>query len=139
MLSQYSVMSRAQFVADELNHTSIDKKNVKIYVSKYFDINKNLKFSVRLNEIGNRINELDTTMLFHVVNALSNRIYNSTSGGLMISTENKNIFWPRISNISLYYQRFCRLKKNERTDLATCVLMSACDKWSDDIREKADL
>jgi hypothetical protein len=130
MITYDQVLGWANTISSYLMKKTPSSKKNEIFVSIYKgEFGKSL-YSVRLNEFDNRINGLDLTKLFFLLDELVTREYKETVGGLKLSTVRPEIFWPKGGRIQGKFQRFCKMKTVSTNEIRKSVLFDVCESWA---------
>lgn len=130
MINHDQAINRAKFIVADLLKNNPTNQVKDIYVSNYNHESGIKKYSIRVNSIDNRINDLDLTLLFFVLDELVNRDYQVTPGGLKISSRKAEIFWPMHTGIQLKFYKFSKLKTIATNDTRKSILISECQDWA---------
>ena len=122
--------NRGMRYAEMLQAKSTRRKHNHIYISYYFT-GGNILFSVRYNEMNNRVNNLElTTMLFTVKELMKKDISDEMPRNFS--------FWPARSNglaaiystfVPYTYYKVHRMSSNDRPN----PLIARCKAWNDEI------
>lgn len=99
-----------------------------IYISTY-TVNGSQLFSIRLNEMSNRVNDVDFVTTMFLVNELCSASYHSTISGLKLRQGSFEIHWPGRLNIGRVFNTFTRENEKANSDLQKSLVMSLCEEW----------
>jgi hypothetical protein len=125
-----SMKSTAIARATKLKAESGSIKKNTVLVSKY-SVNGQMKYSVRHNEISNRINDLDFVELLFLVYELHSRPYFVTSSGLSLTNGHTEIIWPEKKSMVNLLSRFKTLTVTAISEERKAAAMKVCKDWSD--------
>jgi hypothetical protein len=123
-----TVADRAKFIAIDLIGKTASNIQHDIYISAYtFD--GETKYSIRLNEFDNRINDLEFTLAFFVADELTKRNYVTVRNGLNLTKAKTQMFWPRIRNIQNIFQKFSSAVAIANNELRQELVISKSNDW----------
>lgn len=102
-MTTYQELQRAcHGIATKLRMQSESKKKLNIYVSRYEAYGRTW-YSIRVNEMRNRKNQLTRAQMLMVLKELSSSIF-STSSGLLLFGGSSRIFWHEQDGASLRWE-----------------------------------
>lgn len=123
-----TVAERAKIIASDLIGKTASNIQHDIYVSVHtFD--GETKYSIRLNELDNRINDVEFTLAFFIVNELTKRNYVTVRNGLNLTKAKTQMFWPRIRNIQNIFQKFASAVAIANNELRQELVISKSNDW----------
>lgn len=118
------LLKSSQAIAQKLlMATNVPEVN-QVYISKY---GKN--FSIRLNELKNRVSGLDAIFLFFILHEFSNNKYRVELPGMDLSAYKAplSVFWPKDINIKKYFSLFQRAIPTSPSDLKKRIFIQYCE------------
>lgn len=130
-----SLKGWANIISSSLKMKKVGEDN-ELFVSVY-TVSGAPRFSVRLNNVDNRRNNINTTELLFLVHEIINNNSFKTPKGLNLShSSNIEIFWPERSGLQAIYKKFSHEYASANSALRQELLIEACGKWESDIQKR---
>jgi hypothetical protein len=129
-----SLVQSAEHISTKLKNKKVKDHN-KVFVSIYLESGVP-KFSLRLNDIDNRVKNLTLKELLLLVFEINKSNSYRTPGGLSLSHGSVEVFWPEGKGMSVIYDKFKREYLSANSFLRQELLISSCEKWEGDLKKR---